>query len=97
MSARKRKQRTGLYLVMLVVGIFLSFLVVEGYHLQADCQKLETEQAQLQAQKKRLQEEQEQIKKDAAYMQTDEYIEDVAREKFGLVYEDEIIFKPENE
>ena len=27
-------------------------------------------------------------------MKTDEYIEDVAREKFGLVYDNEIIFKP---
>ncbi len=27
-------------------------------------------------------------------MQTDKYIEDMAREKFGLVYDNEIIFKP---
>ncbi len=95
MSARKRKQRTSLYIVVLVVGIVLSFLAVEGYYLRADCQKKMSEKAQLQAKKERLLEEREQIKKDAAYMQTDEYIEDVAREKFGLVYEDEIIFKPE--
>ena len=30
-----------------------------------------------------------------AYMQTDEYAEQVAKDKLGLVYEDEIIFKPE--
>ena len=29
------------------------------------------------------------------YIQSDEYIEKAAREKFGLVYEDDIIFKPE--
>ena len=28
-------------------------------------------------------------------MQTDEYAEQVAKDKLGLVYEDEIIFKPE--
>ena len=32
-----------------------------------------------------------------AYMQTDEYAEQVAKDKLGLVYEDEIIFKPEGE
>ena len=30
-----------------------------------------------------------------AYMQTDEYAEQVCKDKLGLVYEDEIIFKPE--
>ena len=30
-----------------------------------------------------------------AYMQTDEYAEQVAKDKLGLVYEDEIIFKAE--
>jgi cell division protein DivIC len=28
------------------------------------------------------------------YMQTDEYIEDVAKSKLGLVYPDEIVIKP---
>lgn len=31
------------------------------------------------------------------YMQTDEYVEDVAREKLGLVYENEIVFMKEKE
>ena len=35
------------------------------------------------------------IKDLEAYMQTDEYAEQVAKDKLGLVYEDEIIFKPE--
>ena len=29
------------------------------------------------------------------YMQTDEYVAEVARDKLGLVYGDEILFKPE--
>ena len=29
-----------------------------------------------------------------AYMQTTRYIEEMAREKLGLVYPDEIIFRP---
>ncbi|MCH5252831.1 MAG: septum formation initiator family protein [Lachnospiraceae bacterium] len=92
-ARRRKKRRTGLYLVMLVVGIFLSTLVVQGYGLRANCQKLATEQNELEAKKKDLQKKQQEIKEKASYMKTDKYIEDVAREKFGLVYENEIIFK----
>ena len=91
---RRRKRRTSLYLVMLVVGVFLATLVIQGASLRADCQRLETEQSQLVQKKKNLQKEQEKIKEKEEYMQTDEYIEDIAREKFGLVYDNEIIFKP---
>lgn len=91
---RRRRRRTSLYLVMLVVGVFLATLVIQGAGLKADCQRLETEQSQLVQKKKDLQKEQEKIKDKENYMKTDEYIEDIAREKFGLVYDNEIIFKP---
>lgn len=93
-TRKRRKHRTGLYLVMLVVGIFLSTLVVQGYNLKVNCKRLAAEQTQLEAKKKSLQKEQQDIKDKSAYMKTDKYIEEVAREKFGLVYENEIIFKP---
>lgn len=79
---------------MLVVGVFLATLVIQGAGLKADCQRLQTEQSQLEQKKKNLEKEQEKIKEKKQYMETDKYIEDIAREKFGLVYEDEIIFKP---
>lgn len=93
-TKKRRRRRTGLYLVMLVVGIFLSTLVVQGYNLRVNCKRLAAEQAQLEDKKKSLQKEQQEIKEKSAYMKTDKYIEEVAREKFGLVYENEIIFKP---
>ncbi|NLK29222.1 MAG: septum formation initiator, partial [Clostridiales bacterium] len=60
----------------------------------------QSEQAAIKLQKLELQiKEQEErakeIKNLEAYVQTKRYIEDVAREKLGLVYEDEIILKPE--
>ena len=97
LMSRKRikKRRTGLYLVMLVVGIFLSTLVVQGINLRANCQNLAAEQSELEQKKKSLKKEKKKIKEQEAYSKTDEYIEEVAREKFGLVYDNEIIFKPE--
>lgn len=89
----RKKRRTGLYLVIVVVGMFMTTLFVQGYGLKNNCEKLATEQTQLIEKKKSLEKEQEQIKEKSEYMKTDKYIEDVAREKFGLVYDNEIIFK----
>ena len=66
-----------------------------GYSLRANCQKLATEQQNLKDKKKSLKKEQEQIKEQKEYRKTDQYVEDVAREKFGLVYDNEIVFKAE--
>ena len=56
---------------------------------------LAEQKQELQQKKDELQKEKKSIQEQKAYMQTDEYIENAAREKFGLVYEDEIIFKAE--
>ena len=44
MRRRKRRNRTGIYLVMLVAALFVGTLAVHGYSLRANCQKLATEQ-----------------------------------------------------
>lgn len=93
MRAGRRKKRTSLYLVMLLIGIFLSTLVVQGVSLRAECKKLALQQTELQQKKKELKREKKNIKEKKEYMKTDKYIEDLAREKFGLVYNNEIIFK----
>ena len=88
MRRRKRRNRTGIYLVMLVAALFVGTLAVHGYSLRANCQNLKDK-------KKSLKKEQEQIKEQKEYRKTDQYVEDVAREKFGLVYDNEIVFKAE--
>lgn len=92
---RRRKSRAGLYLVMLVATLFVGTLAVHGYTLRANCQKLAEEQNNLKEKKESLKKERETIKEQSKYRKTDQYVEDVAREKFGLVYDNEIIFKAE--
>ena len=92
-TRRRKRKRTSLYLVMLLIGIFLSTLVIQGFSLKAQCNKLAAEQAELQGKKEELEKEKEAIEEKKAYKKSDEYIENLAREKFGLVYENEIIFK----
>ncbi|MBO4396585.1 MAG: septum formation initiator family protein [Eubacterium sp.] len=90
---KTRRRRTGLYLVILMVLLFVITMGFQGMSLSADCEKLSAEQAELEARKKELEEERDEIRDKAEYMKTDAYIEDLAREKFGLAYDDEIIFK----
>ena len=90
---KKRRRRTSLYLVVLLVFILVGTMVVQGIKLSAECDKLSAEQTELLEKKKELEEQREEIESKSDYMKTDAYIEDVAREKFGLAYDDEIIYK----
>lgn len=95
MRRRRRRNRTGLYLVMTVVLLFCATLGIHSISLKANCLELQKQEQELQQKKDELQKEKKSIQEQKAYMQTDEYIENAAREKLGLVYEDEIIFKAE--
>lgn len=93
MKRRKKKNRTGLFLVMTVMLLFCGTLGIHSISLRANCQTLQNQQNELKAKKADLEKEKKAIEEKQAYMQTNEYVEDIAREKFGLVYENEIIFK----
>jgi cell division protein DivIC len=54
-------------------------------------EKIEQLNKQIEDEKQRA----EDIEEKKAYVQTKKFIEEMAREKFGLVYKDEIIFKSE--
>lgn len=93
MKRRRRKNRTGLFLVMTVVLLFCGTLGIHSISLRADCQSLQKQKEELETKKADLKKEKKSIQEQQTYMQTNEYIEQVAREKFGLVYDNEIIFK----
>ena len=86
---RKRQKRSailGMVFAMLVV-VGLGILLWNGKkRIEAKNVEYEKEITELQAQLDELNE----YKK---YIQTKKYVEDVAKDKFGLVYPDEIIFR----
>lgn len=92
---RRKKRRTGLFLTAVMV---LSICAIVTYKQQsldlaeakAD-EKIEQLNKQIEGEKQRA----EDIEEKKAYVQTKKFIEEMAREKFGLVYKDEIIFKSE--
>ena len=94
---RKRNQnRFSMFLVSLVILMILVAVAVKSVELQRKIDaKVQEEQlldAQIDAEKDRTRE----LEEFGKEVQTKGYIEDVAREKLGLVYEDEILFKEKN-
>ena len=93
---KKRHNRFGMFLVTTVVVMMLVVVAIKSIELQ---QKLETYQAkelllheQIEAEQERTKE----IEEYEKYTQTKKYIEEVAKDKLGLVHEGEIIFKEGN-
>ncbi len=95
MTKRKKKKngRNVLYIVIAVAFLLCTSLGVHCVALSSEVTELNEKQEELAQKKEELFKEKESISEEKEYMQTNEYVEDVAREKLGLVYEDEIVFK----
>lgn len=100
MARRKRaktsKRQSGfanmlVFLVMVFVCIFLAQKIVS---LNAKSKELAQQEAMLEREIAEARVEYENLVAQEQYMQTTSYIEDVAKDKLGLVYPDEIVIKP---
>lgn len=93
---RKRQNRFGMFLVSIVVIMLMIVVAVKSHELQEKktyyAQREQQLREQIEAEEKRAEE----IAEYEKYTQTKKYIEDVAKDKLGLVYEGEIVFKDEN-
>ncbi len=93
---KKLQNRTSMTLIIMIVAVLLLVVGVKGYGLTKERERL---QAEYQANQKILEEqdaEEMEIEEYKKYMQTPQYYEDMAKEKLGMVYENEIIFVPED-
>lgn len=94
---RKRNQnRFSMFLVSLVVLMIMIVVAVKSVELQGKIDAKAKEEEQLDKQISAEKDRTEEIEEFGKEVQTKGYIEDVAREKLGLVYEDEILFKEDN-
>lgn len=92
---KKRRSRSGklcISCMVLVLTLILSVQIVQLYHKD---QAYQEQQAALEEQLTAEEERAAQLEEQEAYVGTDEYVEDIARSRLGMVYEDEIIFKEE--
>ena len=92
---RKRQNRFGMFLVTTVIVMMLVVVAVKSIELKqklaAYQEKEELLTEQIEDEEKRAKE----IEEYEKYTQTKKYIEEVAKDKLGLVNEGEIIFRDE--
>ena len=95
-SRRNRRNHKGTVSVSIMVLAFLIIMSVQVYKLKEKDRVYQARYEELHKQYEEESERAEEIDGLAEDMQSQEYIEDVAKNKLGLVYDNEIIFK-ENE
>lgn len=94
---RKQKQnKTGVFLVTLVLLMMLVVVGIKSIELREKKEYYAQREAELAEQIEAEQKRAEEIAEFETYTQTKKYIEEVARDKLGLVYEGEILFKDED-
>lgn len=94
---RKRHQnRFSMFLVSVVVILILVAVSVRSMELQEKLDTYTARQEELEKQIEAEEQRTEEIEEYRKYTQTKKYAEEVAKDKLGLVYEDEILFKQED-
>ena len=92
-SRRSRQNRLSMILAVLVVAILFVAVYINGSSMRRE---LEENQEKITRLKQEIEEEElrsKSIEEYRAYTETDQFIEQVAREKLGLLYEGETIFR----
>ena len=93
-SAKQNEQnKLSMGLAAVVVGILIVVIMVACFGLHQRLVKNRERISELQSEIVKEEQRAEDIEEYRKYTETREYIEEVAREKLGLVYEGEVIFK----
>jgi cell division protein FtsB len=90
---RRSQNRAGILLAAVVVLILVTVVSIKSMGLLKKARELESREAALESQIQYETERSEEIAEFEKYTETRKYIEDTAKEKLGLVYPGEIIFK----
>ena len=93
---KKLQNLTSMILIMSIVLILLLVVGIKGYGLTKQRDALQEEYAANEEIIQDMEAEAQEIEEYKKYMQTPQYYEEMAKEKLGLVYENEVIFVPED-
>lgn len=98
MAARKRRKdnnRAGKMCISMILVAFVVVMSVQIVKLYQKDQEYADKQAELEVQLNEETARQEELEDYEAYTKSQQYVEDVAKSKLGLAYDNEIIFKEE--
>ena len=94
-AGNRQQNELNMWLAAVVVGILIVVIMVACFglfqKLQDNNRRIDELNSQIRTEKQRSDD----IEEFRQYTETREYIEEIAREKLGLVYEGEVIFKEE--
>ena len=93
---RKRSNRKGMLCITAIVAVLLVSLSVQSAHLKEKNADYALQEETLRQQREDEKQRALDIDNMKDYMKTDEYAEEVAKDKLGLVHKDEILFKSED-
>lgn len=94
---KKRPARMLGIIILLICTVGISsFFYYKKRELQDEYDSLEAEKKRVEMLIQEEQKRSEEIEEYKAYVQTKSYIEEVARDVLGLVYKNEVVFKPKN-
>lgn len=92
---RKDNNRAGRRCISIIVVVFVAVMSLQIVKVYQKDQEYMEKQAELEEQLKDEQERQAQLKEYEDYTKSQQYVEDIAKSKLGLAYDNEIIFKEE--
>ena len=87
------KPKKGMWFVALMAFVISISLFVSKHNLEKKSALLEQEREKIEAHIENAKEKSKQLAEQEEYMKTDEFAEEVAREKLGMVKDNEILFK----
>jgi len=94
---KKRQNRLGMICVTVVVIMLFALIMIKSAELSAKQEAYAKKEAALQEQIAAEEERAQDLVEYEKYTKTAKYVEEVAKDKLGLVYDDEIIFESEDE
>lgn len=95
-KAKSSLSKNGFPIIAFVVAVFCIVVGVYSVNLKQESEQLEEKKAGLEEQIAAEEQRTKDLEELEKYMQTKKYMEEVAREKLGLVYPDEILVQPSN-
>ena len=90
---KKRQNRLGMVLVTIVVLMLLIVIMFKSHELKLDRAAYLEKEEMLQSQIDDEHERSKELEEYEKYTKTDKFVEEIAKEKLGLLYENEILFK----
>lgn len=93
----RRRRRNGVFMITAVVLILCFVFTYNSFGMKEQLRQKGEQIEELEAQVAQQELIEENLVKESEYINSDDYIEEIARDKLGLVHDNEIVFKKQDE